>query len=81
MLGLPPSGPVPFTGQGRVEECAKFMHITPERVLQLAKLRVLRSGYAWGDVLVQPACVAGLDRVGRPRCAGASAARWRAGQG
>jgi len=33
------------------------MHITPERVRQLMKLRVLRTRYAWGTVLVQPAPV------------------------
>ena len=42
-----------------VEECAKRMGITTERVRQLMKLRVLRTRYGWGDVLVQPACVAG----------------------
>ncbi|MEZ0363388.1 hypothetical protein ACAG26_06740 [Mycobacterium sp. pUA109] len=42
-----------------VDECARTMNITPERVRQLAKLRVLRTRYGWGDVLVQPAKVAG----------------------
>jgi hypothetical protein len=32
---------------------------TEEPVRQLMKLRVLRTRYRWGDVLVQPAVVAG----------------------
>jgi hypothetical protein len=42
-----------------VEECAQRMGCTTERVRQLIKLRVLRTRYAWGDVMVQPAVVAG----------------------
>jgi hypothetical protein len=42
-----------------VQECAERMNTTPERVRQLARMRVLRTRYAWGDVLVQPAMVSG----------------------
>ena len=42
-----------------VDECAAVMNTTAVRVRQLMKLRVLRTRWAWGDVLVQPAAVAG----------------------
>jgi hypothetical protein len=42
-----------------VQECARVMGVSEERVRQLAKVRVLRTRYAWGDVLVQPAAVMG----------------------
>jgi hypothetical protein len=42
-----------------VEQFARYMNITPERVRQLMKLRVLRTRYAWGGGLVQPALVSG----------------------
>jgi hypothetical protein len=42
-----------------VEECAKVMAVSPERVRQLMKLRILRTRYQWGSVLVQPAAVRG----------------------
>ncbi|HYB34900.1 MAG TPA: hypothetical protein VEF72_03285 [Mycobacterium sp.] len=42
-----------------VRECAKYMNITPERVRQLAELRVLRTHYAWSDIWVQSALVPG----------------------
>ena len=42
-----------------VAQCAKAMDITEDQVRRLIKLRVLRTRYAWGDVMVQPAVVAG----------------------
>jgi hypothetical protein len=42
-----------------VEECAEAMGVTPGRVRQLVKLRLLRTRWVRGDVLVQPRCLAG----------------------
>jgi hypothetical protein len=42
-----------------VKQCAALMNITEGRVRHLARYRVLRSRYFGGDVLVQPAAVAG----------------------
>jgi hypothetical protein len=42
-----------------LDECAAAMNTTPERVRQLVKLRLLRTHWAWGDVLVRPDTVAG----------------------
>ena len=42
-----------------VEQFARYMNITPERVRQLMKLRVPRTRYAWGGVLAQTALVSG----------------------
>lgn len=43
-----------------VRQCAAQMGIGEDRVRQLAKLRVLRTRFAYdGDVLVQPAVVPG----------------------
>jgi hypothetical protein len=40
-----------------VAKCAQAMGISEQRVRRLMKLRVLRTRYAWGQVLVQPAPV------------------------
>ncbi len=37
-----------------VAKCAAAMGISEQRVRRLMKLRVLRTRYAWGQVLVQP---------------------------
>lgn len=42
-----------------VEDCAKRMRITPERVLELVRRRALRTRHQWGVTLVQPAIVSG----------------------
>jgi hypothetical protein len=42
-----------------VSGCAQRMNLSVEQVQRLIKLHVLRTRYAWGDVMVQPACVSG----------------------
>jgi hypothetical protein len=42
-----------------IDDCAKRMRITPERLLQLVKRRALRTRHDYGVTLVQPAIISG----------------------
>lgn len=42
-----------------ISDCAKRMHTTPERVLDLVRRRALRTRHVYGVTLVQPAIISG----------------------
>lgn len=42
-----------------ISDCAEHMGVTPQRVRELIRCRVLRTRYAYGMTLVQPAILSG----------------------
>jgi hypothetical protein len=42
-----------------VEDCARRMSVTPERVRQLVRRRALRHTFMYGQLMVEPAVLSG----------------------